>query len=177
MPRRCRVSANASSCRSASSITEGRIGVRLALAAQSRRRQAQTIDYLARESRNGAIGRGGEELVVTYERARLSSQGCDILAERVQHVAATLGDGLGYDVHSYSHDGNDRFIEVKTTPLGPMTPFYITKSEISFSSENHQYYSLYRVYDFASRPSIFCLNGRVENSCSLHPTQFMALPR
>jgi hypothetical protein len=150
---------------------------RLALASQMRRRQARTIDYLARESRNRAIGLGGEALVVSYERARLSSVGCDTLAHRVQHVAATIGDGLGYDAHSFSADGRDRFIEVKTTQLGPMTPFYITESEISFSAENHDRYSLYRVYDFATRPSMFSLDGRVENSCTLRATQFMALPR
>ncbi|MEA2240391.1 MAG: hypothetical protein QOC81_5115 [Thermoanaerobaculia bacterium] len=143
---------------------------RLALAAQKRRRQARTIDYLARESRNRAIGLGGEALVVRYERARLSSLGCDALAQRVQHVAATQGDGLGYDVHSFATNGRDRFIEVKTTQLGPMTPFYITESEISFSSENHENYSLYRVYDFASRPLMFSLDGRVEGSCTLRAT-------
>ena len=150
---------------------------RIALAAQKRRRQARTIDYLALESRNRAIGFGGEALVVSYERARLSSLGCDTLAQRVQHVAATIGDGLGYDVLSFTVDGRDRFIEVKTTQLGSMTPFYITQNEISFSTENHDRYSLYRVYDFASRPSIFSLDGRVESSCTLRPTQFMALPR
>jgi hypothetical protein len=95
----------------------------------------------------------------------------------VQHVAATIGDGLGYDVLSFTADGRDRFIEVKTTQLGPMTPFYITESENSFSTENHDRYSLYRVYDFAARPSMFSLDGRVESSCTLRPTQFMALPR
>jgi hypothetical protein len=38
-------------------------------------------------------------------------------------------------------------------------------------------YSLYRVYDFAAKPSMFSLDGRVENTCALRPTQFMALPR
>ncbi|MEA2165544.1 MAG: hypothetical protein QOK37_3671 [Thermoanaerobaculia bacterium] len=150
---------------------------RLALAAQKRRRQAHTIDYLARESRNRAVGLGGESLVVSYERARLSSLGNDTLAQRVQHVAATLGDGLGYDIHSFSASGQDRFIEVKTTQLGPMTPFYITENEIRFSSENHEHYSLYRVYDFALHPSMFSLDGRIESTCSLRATQFMALPR
>jgi vacuolar-type H+-ATPase subunit E/Vma4 len=47
----------------------------------------------------------------------------------------------------------------------------------SFSTENHDRYSLYRVYDFAARPSMFSLDGRVESSCTLRATQFMALPR
>lgn len=150
---------------------------RLAIASQKRRRQARTIDYLAREARNRAIGLGGESLVVQYERARLSSLGCDTLAQRVEHVAVTLGDGLGYDVHSFAPSGHDRFIEVKTTQLGPMTPFYMTESEISFSAENHQCYSLYRVYDFTSRPLMFSLDGPVESTCTLRAVQFLALPR
>ncbi|HEX7706712.1 MAG TPA: DUF3883 domain-containing protein [Thermoanaerobaculia bacterium] len=150
---------------------------RLALAGQLRRRQARKVDYLAREARNRTVGSGGELLVVSYERACLSSLGRDSLAERVEHVAVTQGDGLGYDVRSFAPDGRERFIEVKTTQLGPMTPFYITDNEISFSAENEESYSLYRVYDFASSPAIFSLDGRVEGNCTLRATQYLALPR
>lgn len=37
------------------------------------------------------------------------------LADRVEHVAVTVGDGEGFDVHSFEADGSDRFIEVETT--------------------------------------------------------------
>ncbi len=149
---------------------------RLALASQRMRRAAR-IDYLAREARNRAIGRDGEELVVRYERSRLSSLGRDTLADRVEHVAATLGDGLGYDVRSFFDDGRERFIEVKTTQFGALTPFYITASEVAFSTERAQSYSLYRVYDFRKSPAMYKLEGPVEGTCSLEANEFLAIPR
>ena len=151
--------------------------VRSALANHAERRQARRIDYLAREARNRTLGANGEELVVSYERARLSSLGLDILAGRVEQVSVTRGDGLGYDVLSFSPAGREHFIEVKTTQLGPMTPFYVTSSELSFSAEHHHDYSLYRVYEFTSAPRMFSLDGRVDGTCSLTPAQYVAIPR
>jgi hypothetical protein len=150
--------------------------VRSALAAHPRRRHARRVDYLAREARNRTLGAGGEELVVSYERARLSSLGLDVLADRVEHVSVTRGDGLGYDVLSYSPIGRDRFIEVKTTQLGPMTPFYVTPGELAFSREFAADYSLYRVYQFTTAPRMFSLDGDVGATCSLSPAQYTAVP-
>lgn len=149
--------------------------VRSALA--SSRRYARRVDYLAREAANRQLGANGEVLVVSYERARLSSLGLDNLADRVEHVAVTRGDGLGYDVRSFSPAGSERFIEVKTTQLGPLTPFYVTAGEMRFSSEHEDSYSLYRVYDFAMDPRMFALEGRVDQTCSLAPAQYVATPR
>ena len=115
--------------------------------------------------------------MVSFERARLSSLGLDNLADRVEHVAATRGDGLGYDVLSYSPAGRERFIEVKTTQLGPLTPFYVTAGEMAFSSEHAESYSLYRVYDFARDPRMFALDGAVEGTCRVTPAQYVATPR
>jgi hypothetical protein len=138
---------------------------------------ARRIDYLAREASNRTLGMNGEALVVSYERARLSSLGFDNLAERVEQVSVTRGDGLGYDVLSFASSGRERFIEVKTTRLGPMTPFYVTAGEVRFSAENHSHYSLYRVYEFTSDPRMFALDGRVDATCTITPAQFIAKPR
>lgn len=151
--------------------------VRTALATQLHRRHARRIDYLAREAANRQLGTNGEALVVSYERARLSSLGLDTLAGRVEHVAVTRGDGLGYDVLSFSPAGREHFIEVKTTQLGPLTPFYVTAGEMSFSGEHPESYSLYRVYDFANDPRMFSLAGRVDVTCRVTPAQYVAVPR
>lgn len=151
--------------------------VRAALSENLRRRYARRVDYLALEARNRILGTSGEALVVSYERAVLSSLGLDALADRVEHAAATRGDGLGYDVLSFTRSGRERFIEVKTTQLGPLTPFYVTAGEMSFSSEHRDDYSLYRVYDFASDPRMFSLNGQVEDTCRVTPAQYVAVPR
>lgn len=90
--------------------------------------QTQTIprrkvNYLEIESRNRSLGFAGEVFVVRYEMARLIAVGKESLAARVEHVAETVGDGLGYDVLSFDEDGKERFIEVKTTAYGKSTPF------------------------------------------------------
>lgn len=150
---------------------------RSALADQPQLRRARRIDYLAHEARNRTLGTNGEALVVSYERTRLSSLGQDILADRVEHVAQTRGDGLGYDVLSFSPQGRERFIEVKTTQLGSLTPFYVTSGEMTFSAEHANDYSLYRVYEFASAPRMFALDGRVDETCRMSPVQYVAVPR
>ncbi len=53
-------------------------------------------DYLAREAQNRALGLAGEQLVLEYEIRRLHALGNRALADRVEHVAKTQGDGCGY---------------------------------------------------------------------------------
>lgn len=90
-------------------------------------------DYLERESRNRALGLAGEDFTVQFERWRLIELGVGQLAERVEHVAETRGDGLGYDVLSFERDGTERFIEVKTTAFGERTPFFVSANEMRFA--------------------------------------------
>jgi len=54
--------------------------------------------------------------------------GNDKLAERIEHIALTEGDGIGYDIRSFERDGSDRFIEVKTTAYGKQTPFFVSRN-------------------------------------------------
>jgi hypothetical protein len=56
--------------------------------------------------------------VAELERRRLREAGRDDLADRVEWVAETCGDGIGFDVLSFSEtDGAEKFVEVKTTGL------------------------------------------------------------
>jgi len=75
-------------------------------------------DYLEREAQNQSLGLAGEEFIVQFEHWRLNSLGAHKLADRVDHVSKSKGDGLGYDVLSFDADGKERFIEVKTTAFG-----------------------------------------------------------
>ena len=81
-----------------------------------RPRRPVRIDYQRRENENRELGLAGEKLVVEHERNRLTEVGRLDLAERVEHVSQTRGDGLGYDVLSFDDEnGDELFIEVKTT--------------------------------------------------------------
>jgi hypothetical protein len=133
------------------------------------------VNYLAREAANSVLGRAGEEFVLNFERARLIAKGKDKLAEKVEHVSVTCGDGAGFDVRSYNLQGTERFIEVKTTRYGIDTPFFITPNEVRFSDAHAGNYQLYRVFHFERIPKLFCRPGRVRDHWALSPSQYIAM--
>jgi hypothetical protein len=116
------------------------------------------MDFAKRDAANRAVGRLGEEFVVEVERARLRGVGRDDLARKVDWVATTVGDGLGYDVRSFDDDsGGERLIEVKTTGQGKYARFYVTATEVRCSEDTADRYHLYRVFDFAAAPKLYAL--------------------
>jgi Domain of unknown function (DUF3883) len=136
--------------------------------------EAVKRDYLEREARNRSLGKAGEEFVVEYERWRLKQFGEDALARRVDWVATTKGDGLGYDVLSFEADGATRYIEVKTTSFGVVTPFFVTSTELKFAKANSQSFHLYRIFDFRHAPKLFSLVGNPAEHCLLDPVSYRA---
>lgn len=131
-------------------------------------------DYIDREARNRSLGAAGETFVVGYERARLHRLGKARLSDRVEHVSQTKGDGLGYDVLSFEPDGRERFIEVKTTAFGKLTPFFISRNEVEFSKAFDKQYRLYRLFEFRRAPRMFELEGPVDRRCWLDPVNYVA---
>ena len=131
-------------------------------------------DYLAQEARNRSLGRAGELLVLELESRRLHAVGKRVLSERVEHVAATQGDGLGFDVLSFEEDGRERLIEVKTTAFGELTPFYVSRNELARSESDAESYRLYRLFNFRRRARLFELPGAIRASCALEPVSFLA---
>ena len=131
-------------------------------------------DYIAREARNRSLGRAGELFVLELESRRLHAEGKRALSERVEHVSASQGDGLGYDVLSFESNGNERLIEVKTTAFGELTPFYVSRNEIARSNSDADKYRLYRLFDFREKPKVFQLPGSIESHCRLDPVTYLA---
>lgn len=139
-----------------------------------RLRTANRRDYFDREARNTALGLAGEEFVLHYERWSLISRGHERLADRVEHVAKTQGDGLGYDVLSFDVTGKDKLIEVKTTSFGKETPFFITRNEVELSRAEAEHFHLYRLFDFRNVPRLFKFRGAVDEHCLLDPITYQA---
>ncbi|MET4568411.1 DUF3883 domain-containing protein [Rhodanobacter soli] len=131
-------------------------------------------DYLAREARNRSLGRAGELFVLELESRRLHGEGKKALSERVEHVAASQGDGLGYDILSFESNGRERLIEVKTTAFGELTPFYVSRNEIARSNADADKYRLYRIFDFRDKPRVFQLPGSIDGHCTLDPVTYLA---
>ncbi|MFZ5503527.1 MAG: DUF3883 domain-containing protein [Pseudomonadota bacterium] len=134
---------------------------------------AQKRDYLEREARNISLGKAGEEFVLNYEHFRLYELGQKKLADKVDHVSISKGDGLGYDILSFEPDGRERFIEVKTTAFAKETPFFISRGEIQFANDHKEQFHLYRLYEFRKSPKLFDLVGSVEKHCAVNPISFI----
>lgn len=131
-------------------------------------------NYLEVEMRNRSIGRAGEELALRYEHERLWRAGKKDLANRIEHVAQSKGDGLGYDILSFETTGRERLIEVKTTNFGALTPFFVSRNEVEVSVVKAANYSLYRLFSFKRKPRLFTLEGALPQSCMLEPYQYRA---
>lgn len=149
--------------------------------ARTREKPAQTVsprrvDWAVVESRRRALGRMGEAYVMDFERDRLVAAGRTDLAGSVVWVADQIGDGDGYDIRSFSEDGDVLYIEVKTTIGGIETPFFLTGNEIDVSRELNVQYRLYRLFDFAKLPKLYILSGALTSSCVLTPAAYSALP-
>lgn len=111
-------------------------------------KKSKKIDYPRLNSEKARLGYLGELLVLHHEKDALKKLNLIDLAAKVEHSSVIKGDGLGYDVLSFTEDGEHKFIEVKTTTGDVSTPFYMSANEIDFSVQNSKNYYLYRIFEF-----------------------------
>ncbi|WP_105514097.1 DUF3883 domain-containing protein [Defluviimonas denitrificans] len=137
-------------------------------------RVARKFDVAARDERNRALGRAGEERALKHERAQLRSAGRDDLARKVIWVSEEEGDGAGYDIASFEPDGRPRLIEVKTTNGWERTPFHITRNELAVAEERRSEWCLFRLWNFSREPKAFELRPPLDAHVSLTATAFQA---
>jgi hypothetical protein len=130
------------------------------------------VNYLERETRNRDLGLAGEEFALRFEQAQLLAAGQERLAAEVEHVSQTRGDGLGFDILSFEPDGQERFVEVKTTNFSKDTPFFASRNEVAFSEREASGYRLSRVFGFRSAPRLFVVPGPLTESCRLEAETF-----
>ena len=132
------------------------------------------FDPAARDARNRKLGKMGEEKVLLAEHARLKGEGRSDLAKKVRWISEEEGDGAGYDILSFTTQGKERLLEVKTTTGGQLTPFYLTENERLLSNERSDAFRLVRLYDFARMPKAFKLTPPLEEHVLLQPTNYRA---
>lgn len=138
-------------------------------------RSRKAPDYSAQDARNRQLGLAGERLVIEHEKRMLRSHGRADLADEVRHVAVIEGDGAGYDIRSFSADGHEKYIEVKTTRGSAETPFYMTRNEVEFAGQHQEQYYLYRIYDYdtaSDAGKVYVIAGKVEDTFTLTPIQY-----
>jgi hypothetical protein len=137
-------------------------------------RLVRKFNPVERDFRNRKLGRDGEELVFHFERQRLHQLDRSDLAKKIRWVSEEDGDGAGYDILSFDAKGKERFLEVKTTVGSDITPFYITRNELSVSSERPEAFRLCRVFDFSMRPRMFELAPPLTDFVHLSPLSYEA---
>ena len=64
-------------------------------------RLTRKFDPVARDARNRALGRKGEEFVLEQEKRRLARAGREDLLPDLRWVSEVEGDGAGYDIRSF----------------------------------------------------------------------------
>jgi hypothetical protein len=130
------------------------------------RRLVRKFDPVERDFVNRSLGKAGEEFVLNVERRQLESERPD-LARKVRWVAAEDGDGAGYDILSFTLQGRERLIEVKTTNGSARTPFYLSRNECDFAAERPEDWRIYRVHLFAKERRIFTITPPLEAALNL----------
>jgi len=142
---------------------------------EQREFKTKIINYAEKEARNRALGLRGEEYILAVEKARLASLGRIDLVKDIEWTSKEKGDGAGYDIRSFEGKTDEElFIEVKTTNSGMYQPFLITRNELLFSEANVERYALYRLFDFADKPAVFSLKGRIASHVQLEPRVYSA---
>lgn len=131
-------------------------------------------DYGEQHSENRKLGEAGESFIFEHEKRRLTRLGRDDLAAMVQWASKDVGDGLGYDIISYTGEGDPLYIEVKTTRGKKGAPFFVSKNEVVVSQQKGKAYKLMRVFNYADGPKFFVLSGSLSDNLQLEATSYRA---
>ena len=138
-------------------------------------RIARKFDVASRDAHNRILGRAGEERILGHERWALKAAGRSDLADKVRWISEEEGDGAGYDIASFTPEGQPRLIEVKTTNGGwDRTPFYISRNELAVAEQNREHWSLLRVWNFSREAKAFELCPPLEAHVALSALSYQA---
>ena len=138
------------------------------------RRIIRKFDPAQRDARMRELGEAGERFLFHTEQDRLKTKGRADLAAKVRWVAKEDGDGAGFDILSFSLEGEERWLEVKTTNGAATTPFWITENERRVSEEHEREFRLTRIYEFSRGPKAFRLKPPLSNVLNLNASVYKA---
>lgn len=139
-------------------------------------RPFKNIDFGKVDADNKKLGLSGEKWVLSEEKRMLTEIGKPNLASKVKHISLEEGDGLGYDILSFTPDGHEIFIEVKTTRGNINTEFYLSINEWERYNEAPDKYFLYRVFEFdeSTNQGVLKIINSLEKELHLSPKVFKA---
>jgi hypothetical protein len=98
------------------------------------------------------IGEKGENHTLEYERSKLAKAGRADLAQMVTRVSL-IDVGAGYDIKSFEIDGQEKYIEVKTT-MGYGRMFEWSSNEYEVAKTLGNQYWIYQIRDIGDKPKV-----------------------
>jgi hypothetical protein len=109
--------------------------------------RAYKPDFIKAAKRNTTVGKQGEVVILQHEIQELCHAGRNDLAKKVDWVSQR-SDAFGYDIHSFTPDGTDKLIEVKTTrmPFTPNPSFMVSAKEYEVGCEQKERYYICLVF-------------------------------
>ncbi len=136
------------------------------------------IDYLKKAKSNAKNGLLGEELVIAYEKERLTKLGRSDLVEKIKWVLKE-NDNIGYDIVSFDigeFNISEKYIEVKTTEGSDNNVFHISINELKSMEFLKNQYFIYRVFNVKSdNPKVFVLSyDEFKNKIELSAESYVA---
>ena len=119
-------------------------------------RVKEDISYSEQQAISKKIGERGEELVLRNEIKKIKEWGLpNETLSKVRRVSLE-SDDYGFDILSFDRDGNERYLEVKTTKTnGKNFSFVLTRNEFEQAKKYGNKYSFVIVFDILSNPCIW----------------------
>ncbi|MFZ2537790.1 MAG: DUF3883 domain-containing protein [Oscillospiraceae bacterium] len=142
---------------------------------QFKKRRIITPEELEKRlERNKKIGMDGEKFVYEREVDYLSRIGQENLSKNVQWVSKE-NTAAGYDIASFSADGEPIYIEVKST-TGASKRFQMSINEWEVAQQLQENYFIYRVYNLNSITQLIKLPNPVklfeQNEIDIEPSGY-----
>lgn len=132
-------------------------------------------DWDAIQKYKSVIGARGELAYLKYIEESRKELDKDFHDEMIRHVSQQDGDSAGYDILEIDSDGNECYIEVKTTSKGIHTPFFLSSNELEFSKKHSEHYKLIRIYNYVNEHCFqyYPIEGNMEAKLDLEPTNYI----
>lgn len=117
------------------------------------------------------IGLIGEQYICNFEQKKLREAGRSDLADNIEFVALS-GSDVGYDIRSFTSEGKEIHIEVKSTTRSECNDdgFWLSESERN-AAERDKQWTIYRVWNIDTDP-IHCDLGNIilnrDSTWSIH---------
>jgi len=139
--------------------------------------RGRIIDHIKDNEEKTLRGKLAEEIILNNEVEKLADYN-RINGSNLEPIwrSVTEGDGLGYDILSYDQNGEEIYIEVKSTTGSKNEPFYLTANELERIRQDDSKYFIYRVYELnveQMTASYYILHSHIQDLLNFEPSVYL----